>query len=461
MGLLESLNTSRKALSAASAGINVVSNNVANVNTAGYSRRSLTTSSSDPVEQQGVYFGQGVDITGIVRAHDRYLGMRLIDAVGQQSRANTAEESLKLTESYFNETSTTGLVEVYGAFYDAMSQLTTDPSNLSLRSVAVNAAESLSSKVAATADGLQTAINDSDSTFATKFAQVNTLLTQIAQLNAVIGKQGAQQGNTDLLDKRDQLIRDLAALTGSTAQLASDGQATVFIGGHAAVSGPTARSMSLVQVAGATPIVYLSADGGNIDVTNDLGGELGGVLDARAYTQSYLNRLDDFAFTFTTSQNAIHLAGFDGTGAAGGNMFVPPAALAGAASTMAVDPNLAANSNLLALAGVAGAGAGDDTNLQAIQGFESTAAFTGGLTGLQFISSLTSDVGSDLAATSADSENQDSQVQDFDAMRNSISGVDSDEEAMKLIEFQSAYRAAAKMVSATDEMLRILTSMGS
>lgn len=460
MGLLESLSISRKALSAASAGITVVSNNVANANTIGYSRKSLTTSNADPVAQQGVLFGSGVNITGIVRAHDRYLGMRLIDAVGQKARANTAEESLKLTESYFNDTSTNGLVEVYGAFYDAMSQLTSDPSDLSLRTVAVANAETLSNTVVRIADGLQQSITDFDSNFSSKFSKVNTILTQIAQLNATLGKQGDLQGNTELLDKRDQLIRDLAALTGATAQLEADGQATVFIGGHAAVSGPTARPMSLVQVPGATPIVYLSTDGGNIDVTNDLGGELGGVLDARAYTQGYLNRLDDFAFTFTTSLNAIHLAGFDGTAAAGGNMFVPPAALAGAASAMAVDPLLAANSNLLALAGAATGNAGDDTNLQAILNFEGTAAFTGGLTGLQFLSSLSSDVGSDMAATTADSASQDAQVQDFDAMRTSISGVDTDEEAMKLVEFQSAYRAAAKVVSATDEMLRILTSLG-
>ena len=79
---------------------------------------------------------------------------------------------------------------------------------------------------------------------------------------------------------------------------------------------------------------------------------------------------------------------------------------------------------------------------------------------MQFISSLVSDVGSDMAATSADSTAQDAQVQDFDAMRTSVSGVDSDEEAMRLIEFQSAYRAAAKVVTATDEMLRVLTSLG-
>jgi flagellar hook-associated protein 1 FlgK len=380
--------------------------------------------------------------------------------VGQQSRANTAEESLKLTESYFNDTSSTGLVEVYGAFYDAMSQLTTDPSDVSLRSVAVNAAESLSSTVVNIADGLNKSINDFDSNFASKFSQVNGILTQIAQLNSAIGRAGANQGNTDLLDKRDQLVRDLAGLTGATAQLEADGQATVFIGGHAAVSGGDARTMTLVQAAGVAPVVYLAADNGSIDVTNDLGGELGGLVDARNYSQGYLNRLDDFAFTFTTSLNAIHLAGFDATGAAGGNMFVPPAALAGAASAMAVDPLLAANSNLLALAGVPGAGAGDDTNLQSILGFESSASFTGGLTGIQFISSLVSDVGSDMAATTADSDAQDAQVQDFDAMRTSVSGVDSDEEAMRLIEFQSAYRAAAKVVTATDEMLRVLTSLG-
>lgn len=460
MGLLDSLNTGKRGLAAASAGISVVSNNVANANTIGYSRRSLTTATADPVEQAGVLFGQGVDVTGIVRAHDRYLGMRIVDAVGMQARSNTTEQSLRTTESWFNETSSTGLVEVYSAFYDTMTRLTQDPSDLSLRLSTEQAAERMTTTVSRTADGLTKTIDGYDQSFSSAFQGLNATLDEIAKLNSQIGHRGDTTGNTDLLDRRDQLVRELATISGATVELEPDGQATVYYGGHAAVSGSEARDLSIVTAVGAAPIVYLSADAGVIDITNDLGGQMGGLVDARGYTSSYLNRLDDFAFTLATSINAIHAAGFDGYGAAGGNLFAPPAALAGAAQSMAVDPLVAGDANLIALSGTAGGGVGDQLNLQNMLNFETNTAYTGGLTGLQFLSSLTSDVGSDVAAIGADADAQDALVEDFDAMRDSTSGVDSDEEAIRLVEYQAAYRASARVISAADEMLRVLTSLG-
>jgi flagellar hook-associated protein 1 FlgK len=460
MGLLDSLNIGRKALSAASAGITVVSNNVANVSTPGYSRRNLSTSTSSPLEQQGVWFGQGVDVNSIVRSHDRYLGMRLIDAVGQQARSNSTEESLKLTEAYFNETETTGLVEVYGSFYSALTQLTSDPSDLSLRTAAVHAADTLAVTVARTANGLNNTIGSFDDSFGAIFSVLNSAFQEIASLNDAIGSKGDITGSADLLDKRDQLIRDIAGYTGASVELSADGQATVYIGGHAVVSGGEARDLSLVTTAGAAPTVFLAADGGTIDITSSLGGTMGGLVDARAYTEGYLNQLDDFAFTFATSINAIHAAGFDAYGNPGLDVFVPPGAVAGAAAAMAIDPVLFSDPNLLALAGFAGAGSGEDTNLRALLDFEDNTAFTGTVTGLQFLSGLVSDVGSDMNAVAADADAQDALVEDFDEMRASISGVDTDEEAIRLIEYQAAYRAASQLISATDEMLRILTQLG-
>jgi flagellar hook-associated protein 1 FlgK len=65
-----------------------------------------------------------------------------------------------------------------------------------------------------------------------------------------------------------------------------------------------------------------------------------------------------------------------------------------------------------------------------------------------------------VSAIGADADAQDALVEDFDAMRDSTSGVDSDEEAIRLVEYQAAYRASARVISAADEMLRILTSLG-
>ena len=80
MSALGALEIGRRALGAASAGIEVTSQNVGNATTVGYSRKSLGTTESDPVRKAGLWIGQGVDLTGITRASNRLLGMRLVAA---------------------------------------------------------------------------------------------------------------------------------------------------------------------------------------------------------------------------------------------------------------------------------------------------------------------------------------------------------------------------------------------
>lgn len=462
MSVLSSISIGSKALQAASAGIEVTSQNVGNATTVGYSRKTLHTRQSDPLLKGGLLYGSGVDLAGITRATDRLLGMRVVAAAGDASAAQTRLESLKVSESWFNESTATGLAEAWDGLFDALSALTTDPSDPSLRRGVTSAGNTLALTISRTATGLQQTVDSVDASLQDQVDEVNDMLVEVAGLNAAIGRGGAAAGATDLLDRRDQLVRELGEAIGATVEFAADGQATVFIGGHAVVSGPAARTVAIdTDATTGAPILTVSVDNGEVPVNDDIAGTIGGALSARNTTQGWLDDLDTFAYDLATTLNAAHAAGFDANGAAGGAFFVAPTAVSGCAATFAMDPSLLDDPDLFAAAGSAAADPGDATNLVALLDYEGADNFSGSTqTGLEAVSDLLSRVGSDVAAADADATNTDSVLQDLDAMRESISGVDTDEEAIRLIEYQAAYRAAAQVISAANEMLGSLFAMG-
>jgi flagellar hook-associated protein 1 FlgK len=454
MGLMDAISTGRRGLAAASAGIDVTSQNISNVNTIGYSRRKVVQTTTDPVLRRGLFMGGGPAVNGIARATDRLLGVRLVAASGAASEAAAVHTALTNAEGHFDAGTT--LSDATDALFDSLSALTTDPSDTGGRRATVAAASTLAATVARIGNGLQGDLDDLDASMATRLEGVNARLGEVASLNKAIGRLGADLGPGDLLDRRDQLVRELGEEVGATVDFDADGQATVLVGGHAVVSGNEARTLRL-DTSGATPELLVSAGSGALRVTSDAGGAIGGALSARATVEGWLADLDDFATTLATTVNAQHAAGFDRAGNPGGDVFTFTAA--DPAASFAVSAALA-DPDALALAGAATASPGDGDNLVAFLALESSSVF-GGRTAASALAALSSQVGSDVSTAETDATTLDEQLADVDAMRDSLASVDTDEEAIKLIEFQTAYRAAARVLSVGDEMLRTLLAVGS
>ena len=460
MGLLDALSTGARGLAVASAGINVTTQNVTGAGTEGFSRRSLRTSQLDPVQQGGLWIGQGATASAVARSADRLLGVRLVDATGAQSSAATLSDSLSVVESWFGTGSTTGLAEALDGWFDALGQSTVDPSDASLRRGVVTAAEGLATVVSRMASGLADASLTYDEQISANIVEVNGMLAEVASLNGAIGKSGATTGPADLLDRRDQLLVSLAEKCGATAELRADGQAVVMIGGHAVVSGPEARSLVASTDDDGRVAVHVSVDEGELDVTSQVGGQVGGLVAARELVEGWIDDLDSFAYGFATAVNTQHALGYDQSGTAGGDLFLAPASSEGAAAAMAVSAAIAGDPALLAFAGAATALAGDGDNLEALLELEDDTITFGGATARAVLSGLVADVGSQVAAADAEAESESARLADLETLRDSISGVDTDEEATHLLEYQAAYRAAARVVSAADELLRQLLAIG-
>ncbi len=460
MSLFSALNTGARGLSIASAGIDVTAQNVTGANMPGYSQRRLRSTQLDPVHQSGLWVGQGAKASDVVRSTDRLLGVRLIEGTGTDAAANTLSDTLQVAESYFDNTAVTGISESISKFFDALGSASADPAEPTLRRGLVNAANTVATTMARVATGLQGTIENIEEAIGDHLVNVNAALEEIAQLNARIGRSGAEVGPGDLLDRRDQLIVDLAATVGATAVLHADGQAEVFVAGHTVVAAGDFRTLSTSTDTSGNTTVMIAMDAGEFDITSGMGGTISGLTEGRDRVSGWIDDLDELAFTFATAVNTQHAAGFDSAGTPGVDLFTLPVSAAGAATDIMVNTAIAADPTLLAFAGSVTALAGDGDNLAALLDVEDDATlFSSGTVGAAS-SAITSSVASSVAASKSDADTQSAILGDLQILRESVSGVDTDEEATHMLEYQSAYRAAAKVIAAADELLRTLLQIG-
>jgi flagellar hook-associated protein 1 len=219
------------------------------------------------------------------------------------------------------------------------------------------------------------------------------------------------------------------------------------------VMGSQSFTLSTTTVSNGTVHVV---DANGSDVTATLtGGDLGGSIETRDQTiPGLLNQLDTLANQFATAFNAAQAQGFDQNGAAGANFFAVPTTVAGSAAgiSMAITnpTKLAASSD-----GTAGSN-GNLANLSAVQ----TTTLPGGATPAATYSDLVYQVGSLTANANAESSATAASLLQLNNQLNSVSGVSVDEEATNLIKYQTAYQAAARVVTTIQAMFNVTMSMG-
>jgi flagellar hook-associated protein 1 FlgK len=190
-----------------------------------------------------------------------------------------------------------------------------------------------------------------------------------------------------------------------------------------------------------------------MDVTAEItGGRLGGLLQVRDVNiPDYLGRLDTLAAELVSEVNALHSAGFDLNGATGQTFFgysTAPVGTIGAARFIQLDPALAADASRVAAAGVAEAG--DNTTARALAALRDARVLDGNTATLSDgWSRLVYRVGRDTQAAADEQTSREEIVKQVDFMRDQVSGISLDEEAMWMLKFQRAYEANARFFSKT------------
>ncbi|MGD0414185.1 MAG: flagellar hook-associated protein FlgK [Terriglobales bacterium] len=449
-GLFGSLSIALSALSVSQQEMATTSNNVANANTPGYTREVTDIAAGQPISEAPFSFGTGVVLQKIESLRDPILQIQINDTTQQNSSLNASLTQLQQIQTQF-ASSTSGIGADISNFFNSLQQLSPDPTDLTLRQGVLTAADTLATDFNTAARSLQTQSSNIDQNVVASVAQVNALTSQIASVDQQISNlQGATQGSGDntLVDTRNNLIQQLSGLIDVQVIPTGQGITLATSNGITLVSG--LQSFALTTQLGSDGVQHIMD--GSRDITSALtGGSLAGLIQVRDQEiPSIGSSLDQLAAGLANGLNAANSEGWDleTPPVKGGNIFVPPpAGGVGAAATLTVSIT---DASLLAASSDGTPGSnGNLANLSAV----ADTALANGQTPIDSYSSLVAQVGSDTSNASADADSSNLILQQLNDENGSISGVSLNEEASNLIQYQTAYQSAAKVVSTINLML--------
>jgi flagellar hook-associated protein 1 len=454
--LFASLTSAARALQAQQVGLDVVGQNIANVNTAGYARRQVDLASVAPADPLSA--GGGVDVIGIRSTRDQMLEARLRLERPAEGKESALADTLSVVQTALGSAGAS-IDASLDSFFNSWSDLSQDPTSSTARQAVLTQAQSLSQSFNEMAGRIEDVRSQADTGIRSAADDINQLASRIAALNDSIAKAGgAGSMSASLQDQQGEAIKSLSALVDVAVLPNQTGGVDVsFANGRPLVIGVNAYKIDVGN--NAQGMATLSS--GGTDVTDEIsGGRLAGLLDARDVAiPGYLTQLDTIASTLVQQVNAQHAAGRDLDGAPGGNVFVPLASPAGAAAAMTVDPALASNPRLLAAASSTGS-TGDNANARQLAELRDARLFAGGTgTFTDAWADLTYSVGQDSATAVAEQKSRQEIVTQVEALRDAVSGVSLDEEAMMMMKFQRAYEANARYFTTIDSAITTLMNM--
>jgi flagellar hook-associated protein 1 len=463
MSITSTLSIAAQALKAQQLAIQTTGHNLANSATPGFSRQRVDLVSAFPSLEGGVFLGQGVDVAGVQRVVDQFTEAELLSLNSSVGYADAQSQALSSIQDAFPTTG--GIDTALSAFFGALSDVANNPGGTAERVSLVGKANALGNALSQTRQILSSGQQSIDQSITDAAQQVNTLVSQIATLNGEISTTEIRgESANDFRDQRQTLLQQLTNLTGATVREDANGGVTVTMGGLLLVGGVRYASLQTdsIGTGGLHNVTYVTPGGESFDATALFSqGKMGSLLNLRdVQLPSMIDRLDQMAKTLVDEINAQHALGFDLTGAAGGNFFTPIAATAGAAANVQVDSAVSVDPRRIAAAAAADTVPGDNRNAQALAGLQSTTfAALGNLTLQDSFLSLVGDIGSQVQEAQNQSTFQDQLLTQAQARRESVSGVNIDEEMTKLIEFQRAFESSSMMVRTADQMYQSLLDM--
>lgn len=225
------LSLGARAMFANQAALQTVGQNIANANTPGYSRQSVVLTTSAGQYTGAGFFGKGVDVQTVVRAHNDFLTQEAATAKSTATADSTRADQLARMEKVFPP-GNDGLGYAAGQFLNAMVDVTSRPSDPSARQVALGRANELAVRFSNAGQQLTDLQAGVVSDLKANVTVVNQLAQQIANINDQISKtRGSGHTPNDLLDQREQLISQLGEHVAVTTLQADDDTVGVFIGG--------------------------------------------------------------------------------------------------------------------------------------------------------------------------------------------------------------------------------------
>lgn len=453
-GLFDSLSVASTSLNAQRMGMDLVGQNLANVNTEGYSKRQIVLSERAPTDRNSA--GRGVDVSEIRTTRDAFIQSRLTQEQPAGSMDSTVADALSVAEAALG-TSGSSLDFSLEQFFSAFSALSENPASPELRDGVARQGESLTQMFHDISDRLTTVASDADGAISGSVGEINRLTGQIGEYNAQISTANGRDV-TSIIDARDVTLQKLSKLADIMAVQRSDGAMDVSIGrGRALVIGANVTTMSTTNEAATGNTLVMLAD---TDVSGDiLGGKIAGQMAIRDhYIPDYLDKLDTLANDFGAAVNDLHATGTDAEGNPGGAFFELSGAIHGAASSITMNAAILIDPQLIAASSTGAVG--DNGVARQIASLRDVRSLNGGTaTAANMWGRLVYAVGADAASAMSSRDGRQAVMDQLSRLRDAASGVSIDQEAASLMKFQRAYEANARFFVTVNNALDVLMGL--
>jgi len=324
------LNTAKLGLLTQQLALEVTGNNIANVETEGYSRQDVILESNTPRSISQGQLGTGVRVSGIERVFDQFLFQQILSEGDITGNVNVRKDVFEQLEILFNENQGRSLNSELSGLFAAFQDLSSNPTGLPERAEVVGRAQSLAAVFNNLGDGLFKIQRNIDAIVSDEVSNINSLASEIAKLNqAIFANSPGQFSANDLKDQRDRLIKELSEKIDISLIKESDGQLSLTLANGTPLvlkdlsfqlsTGLNGNNKSFLDV------FISNGAGATTNVTSAIqGGELKGYLDMRDLeVPAVKEKLDRLAAGFVQEFNRVHQQGFGIDGSTGVNFFTP------------------------------------------------------------------------------------------------------------------------------------------
>jgi flagellar hook-associated protein 1 FlgK len=467
-GLIQSLETGKRGLTANQTALTTVEHNIANVNTPGYTRQETVLEATPPFHTTIGDLGTGVRAADVRRMKDLYLDTQIQDQQANLGKMQARQPYLMQIEAAFNEANTPGLGQAMSDFFAAFRSLAENPHGIGERKVLREKATQLTNAFKRVNLALHQVEFDAQAEAAATITKINAYAEEIARLNGAIAGKGGRAN--DLKDQRDVLLGKLSELV--EIEVLEQGQDfKVFVGGKAIVDGVRARELGYRANPRGGDFQIFFVDGSyNEDITNRIqGGRLAGLKCVLLEdVPQYLGQLDHLAYTFGHEVNSLHREGYGLDGQTGIPLFVleksNPASEQDASRFLALSEVVQRSDGAIAAAQTRDGLPGDNRNALALAGLWNNYVIadpgsTNPKTFAEYLGGIGSDIGAKIDRGDTEQKTTQGLLGQLMTQRDAVSGVSLDEELVTLTRYQRAFQASSQSLIVTQTLFDSLLSI--
>lgn len=481
MSISDIFDIGRQGLSANRQGLQTTSQNIANVNTPGYTRQRAVFQQREQSSKDGLFFGGGVEVSKVMRLHDSFVDRQIVDESKNLGFQKANFEGLRTLESSATRYKVNESIQ---GFFNSFRELSINPEQPSLKLAVRESGKAVAQTFAQINSAIESQRQDLDLRLTSIAEDINKTAKELAQLNdKIVFFERTGHSPNELMDRRETLLRDLSEKLGFSVSVNERGQLSLnSIGGGILLDGDTANSLVVSRS---------KAEGGkregslDLFVQDSLGkhkvthllkeGEVGGILHVRDTVLSQAqDKIDEIAYLFTKKINEVHSEAMSMPGEGGRGFFMDLEGKEKASQSLKLNPEIEKNPALISTGlPVDGefTGEGDNRGILKILDLEKNAIISFGgaegeeggrgpqLTIQEAVNGWASEIGHQTQEANNFLSHQKSILEQLNNYRESVSGVSMEEEAINLMQYQAMFNASAKAMKVGDELLQTILSI--